>query len=103
MTFKHDAIVRAWLDGKTIQRQSGSDWYDVAPADFLGIVPAFSVSETFRIKPEKIKARFFKFNDGAKVCVLDYHKTIFSSLEHAIKYGNGNWVGDWFETPFEEK
>lgn len=54
--YKHDAIVRAWLDGKQIQvRDKPSElWRDYPEID-SGVVPAFPPRREFRIKPEPKK------------------------------------------------
>lgn len=57
--YKHDAIVRAWLDGKQIQvKAHGGGWREYAPG--CGCVPAFHPSEVFRIKPEPKKTVGYK-------------------------------------------
>lgn len=63
--YKHDAIVRAWLDGKTIQaRRIGTSvatytWSDVFPTHNASYVPNFSVEWEFRIKPETVRYRLY--------------------------------------------
>lgn len=49
----HDAVIRAWLDGKTIQYQHpvAETWNDVTRRGDEG-TPAFLKMETWRIKPE---------------------------------------------------
>lgn len=50
--YKHDAIVRAWLDGKTVQTLSGQDWQDIAPTPTTAnVMPYFSADRVYRIKP----------------------------------------------------
>ena len=50
--YKHDEIVRAWLDGKTVQRKEGTVWVDVSlPLQHAQAVPMFLAQNTYRIKP----------------------------------------------------
>ncbi len=49
----HDAVIRAWLDGKTVQYKHGGEWLDMLtqPGDG-GTMPAFLIHREHRIKPE---------------------------------------------------
>ncbi len=55
--YKHDAVVRAWLDGEAIQQQlHDGAWVDVNfkhPSD-AGCVPGFFSSASFRVKPAPV-------------------------------------------------
>lgn len=54
----HDAVIRAWLDGKTIQARligtmaDVSEWYDCPPVSEHGGMPGFFGDCRYRIKPE---------------------------------------------------
>lgn len=51
----HDAVIRAWLDGKAVQvRANGGDWVDIRDSVFdeEKSIPTFLRSLQYRIKPE---------------------------------------------------
>lgn len=52
---KHKEIVRAWLDGKIIQRKNdGCGWDDITHVDHTEFIPiAFSDTNTYRIRPKE--------------------------------------------------
>ncbi len=51
--YKHDAIIRAWLDGKVVQVRHGDKWADLSQPDNRSSLPAFDRAREYRIKPEK--------------------------------------------------
>ncbi len=74
--YKHDAIVRAWLDGKTVERREGERWVTLPEVQGHPYVPTFGTDSTYRIKPEdrivtfilyrsKIGVEYASFREGA--------------------------------------
>lgn len=54
---KHDEIIRAWLDGKTVEvfdgrRRDGAGWRALPSVGGTQCVPMFSADGEYRIKPE---------------------------------------------------
>lgn len=48
----HDEIIRAWLDGKTVQFKYGGEWISLSAVMAGKSLYAFHVSTEHRIKPE---------------------------------------------------
>lgn len=53
MTYIHEDVIRAWVDGKTVQVQSpDGKWYPLPPLDAqLMVTPAFAADCRYRVKP----------------------------------------------------
>ena len=68
MKYKHDEVIRAWLDGKTVQVLDGDDWKDCAPFNGLFYLPDFHVDWEYRIKPEP-KPDVVRYVNVYKSCV----------------------------------
>jgi len=97
MTYKHDAVIRAWLDGKTVQQQSrDGSWHDVRAINVYSTVPAFSVDESYRIKPETIKyRRAIKKYDGLYV-------TTVNTVSEAVNLSSSPYFVRWIDTEWQE-
>lgn len=97
MSYKHDAIVRAWLDGKTIQAK-GADgkWHDYAFTVATAYeVPWFSVSSTFRIKPEPVVVRYFRIDpEGPSqmfTCAPNFEQYVNSTSNSKVVWVDTEW------------
>lgn len=50
--YKHDAVIRAWLDGKVVQvKELDGKWSDMPPVEGRISLPSFSEKYEYRIKP----------------------------------------------------
>lgn len=86
MVHKHDKIIKAWLEGKSIQVQHDlGTWYNLPNCDAPGqAVPAFAPNLNYRIKPK----------DNYKKYLNVYHADKHDSLEDARKniWSNSGFV-----------
>ena len=48
----HDEVIRAWLDGKTVQLKYNGEWFDLGAVTSRKPVPYFDPHKEYRIKPE---------------------------------------------------
>jgi hypothetical protein len=100
--YPHDALVRAWLDGKTIQYldQSGhvlgGVWVDIEGPGEASKVPHLYRSGTeYRIKPVTVRYRLALMDSGGL-----YVSAITSlSEEHGFSRSKYfvRWLSDWTE------
>jgi len=99
MTYKHDAVIRAWLDGRTVQQQSRDcSWHDVRAVGILSVVPAFSEDESYRIKPEVVKYRRWLRDHGNGVYSIGT-VTFESSVSGTEKHHR---FVRWIDTEWQE-
>ena len=102
--YKHDAIVRAWLDGKQIQvRDEPSELWRDYPETDSGVVPAFPPHREFRIKPEPKKTVGYKRYIYHKICgtfgiAISQEKDIYrpDALEDFVKWIDTEWQYEEF-------
>ena len=96
----HDAVIRAWLDGKTIQLWSTKEgkWKDISALK-EGWNLYFSTDGQYRIKPTVIKYRMFlwKSNSGNR-----YVTTV--TPEEQARKPRDQWAGfvRWIDTDWQE-
>lgn len=62
----HDAVIRAWLDGKTIQVYYSDEWLDSQPIHGTNCIPLFHPQLQYRIKPTVLKYRKYIYNNGGR-------------------------------------
>lgn len=56
--YPHDALVRAWLDGKTLQYLDGDVWIDIAGRDTADKMPhLYRTGTDYRVKPVTVRYR----------------------------------------------
>lgn len=97
--YKHDAILRAWLDGKAIQYlPTGTDvWLDIEPASTATKTPHLYTDgrAEYRLKPIVLRYRVALVSDEG------YWTTTADSLleAHDIEERGDfvKWVSDWIE------
>ena len=98
--FKHDAVVRAWLDGKTVQiyNHSRNRWDDLSVCvDSPYSMPGFSKAHTYRIKPEVIQyKRWLGKNLGTKKPFVGIVHPCFSDPSHSEAFVR--WIDDDWKT-----
>lgn len=98
MTYKHDAVIRAWLDGKTVQHYSRDGrWEDIRTVDICVESPAFYVEESFRIKPNTIKyRRWLRGGNGChSVGSISFEDSVAGTEKH-------NLFVKWIDTEWQE-
>ena len=97
MKHKHDEVIRAWLDGKTVQACHTHGWMDIVPIGEYEKMPCFSVLREYRIKPETTKYRKYIYN---------YFGTLSVGLvneEHQIKATqNSTLFIRWLDSEWQE-
>lgn len=98
--YKHDAILRAWLDGKAVQYlPTGTDvWLDIEPAATATKTPHLYTDgrAEYRIKPVMVRYRVALFVSG------DQHWTVTAdTLEGECVLSErgafSRWLTDWVE------
>lgn len=97
--YKHDAILRAWLDGKAIQYlPTGTDvWLDIEPAATATKTPHLYTDgrAEYRVKPVTVRYRVALMS-GAK-----FWTTTVDDLEEERCLVTGSnfirWITDWIE------
>lgn len=102
--FKHDAIVRAWLDGKTIQTRAtpNSDWCEVHSCTNSGYCPKFRADEEYRIKPKMVQYRLFLWRSSINtVTVLTVNPNDHRTQPRDKWPGFIRWISDWNEIEVE--
>lgn len=99
--YKHDAIVRAWLDGKQIQaKDAHTGLWENYPTGNPDMVPAFPPHREFRIKPEPKKTlgykRFiFKNSFGFRVGLAQ------GDVEVAFDVSKQDYFVKWIDTEWQ--
>lgn len=98
--YKHDAILRAWLDGKAIQYlPTGTDvWLDIEPAETATKTPHLYTDgrAEYRIKPVTVRYRVALVRTGP---VLGAHAVSSLEGERGLSTSAGfvRWITDWIE------
>jgi hypothetical protein len=92
--YPHDAMVRAWLDGKTVQWLDVDDtWVDLAPPDAVKKMPLFYPTSKYRLKPITVRIRIGVMANG--------NPALAASLQQAdlLERRDGflRWLTDWQE------
>jgi len=98
MPYPHEELVRAWLDGKTIQFRENADiWLDMDGPDVATKMPHFYRSGTeYRVKPVTIRYRVALMTYGSVQRTYSV-----DSLEREQRAANDptfvRWISDWTE------
>jgi len=93
----HKDIIIAWANGAEIEYFSNQGKWVACPK------PIWHAECTYRIKPNVVKARAWRWNGDP--CVRTANTTIpfdITFLEQKIQEGQGMWVSDWFDIPLTE-
>jgi hypothetical protein len=93
-TYPHDAMVRAWLDGKDVQwLDVDGTWVNLSPPDAVKKMPLFSPSSKYRLKPVSVRVRIGVMANG--------HPHIAASLQQADLLERRDeflrWLTEWQE------
>jgi hypothetical protein len=98
----HDEVIRAWLDGKTVQSLDVAGWYDVSPAPNS---VTFHAVRQYRIKPAPV---VFRYRIGLlKLSVDGVPQQIFVKTcdgEKNIENSKGfkRWITPWLQAEYEQ-
>lgn len=89
----HDEVIRAWLDGKTVQIHYDNNWHDI-PSDIQ--LPNFHTTTKYRIKPEAKKYRVALMMYGPTLRMAWYHKdAVTECVENDSSFVR--WLSDWID------
>ena len=98
--YPHDELVRAWLDGKTLQYLDGDVWIDIPNANVADKLPhLYRKQDCYRIKPVTVRYRvaLLKFTDPRD----GYYTLAADSLQEERELSDRNdfvrWLTDWTE------
>ena len=96
--YPHDELVRAWLDGKTLQYLDGDVWIDIPNANVADKLPHLYRSSTgYRIKPVMVRYRVALLAQSNG----EHCPAAVDSLqeEHRLQGRPGfvRWLTDWTE------
>ena len=97
MKHKHDEVIRAWLDGKTVQACHTHGWMDIVPIGEYEKMPCFSVLREYRIKPETIKYRKYIYKYLGTLLV-----GVASMKSHIEASQNSPNFIRWIDTEWQE-
>lgn len=91
MTYPHAALIRAWLDGATLQYKEGDLWLDCEHVSVASKLPHLYRDGTdYRLKPVTYRYRVWLCNATGKLKVASSLKeeTVANSL-------GATWIADW--------
>lgn len=98
--YKHDAILRAWLDGKAIQYLPfGTDvWLDIEPAATATKTPHLYTDgrAEYRIKPVTVRYRVALFASGDQYWTVTVD-TLEGECALSERGSFSHWLTDWIE------
>ncbi len=93
MTRKHDALIREWMDGRSMQYKDGDIWMDMEQYETCRKMPHWYIDGEYRPKPVTYRYKTYAKADGSLHVV--------SSLEEetaVIRAGlAAKWLDDWKE------
>ena len=93
MTYPHDTLIRAWLDGKTLQFLDNGVWVDCEHVSTAAKVPhCYRNGTQYRIKPRLLRYRVYLLPSTGQCKVA----TTLQDADVADKLG-AQWVGEWCE------
>jgi len=101
MKHPHDALIRAWLDGHTVQYLErdvigGDLWRDLDPPHRVAKLPHFYVADQYRLKPFSARVRHALLRQGAASTVgTAVSLEAAALLERADNFVR--WLDDWQE------
>lgn len=91
MTYKHHALVQAWLDSKPVQYLLDNTWVDLQLPHMVDKLPHFYVNKSYRLKPLENRTRVAMTKSGTKtVNTLEQEFYIKNSKE--FLYFVTNWT-----------
>jgi hypothetical protein len=91
---KHDALIRAWLDGKTVQYTAyDGAWTDLTGPDAVESLPRFYAASTYRLKPVAVRYRVWVDKLGAPHIASTLMQS--DTVEKLPTFGR--WLHEWTE------
>lgn len=101
MQYKHRDIVIAYVDGKQIQVNCGSDgWIDIPKFNHKnGFMTAFCNQNEYRIKPEGKYFRVYKDRYGNPSCLYAKNADTAERVNMALEESSffSGWLSEWTE------
>ncbi len=103
MTYPHDELIRAWLDGQAVQyldkSQSGElIWMDMPSPDKADKLPHFYRTDQYRLKPQTVRVRHALMR--SKVGGSTWINTATDMVEESViskEVSFIKWLDDWTE------
>lgn len=93
MTYPHDSLIRAWLDGKTLQYLDNGVWIDCEHVSVATKTPhCYRDGTAYRIKPRLLRYRVYMIPSTGQFKVA----TSLQEETVANKVG-AQWIGEWCE------
>lgn len=96
MKYPHDELIRAWLDGRTVQYRNGDHWRDIEAAATVDKMPHFYRDGAYRLKPEVFRVRHALMRTGVGTSVLTVHSLV-EEKDVAASPHFARWLDDWTE------
>jgi hypothetical protein len=97
MTYPHDTLIRAWLDGKTLQYLDGEVWVDCEHVTVASKVPhCYRDGTEYRIRPRIVRYRVWHHP------ATNQFKVATGMIEETVANKMGAvWLGEWCEEVME--
>jgi len=96
MPHPHDALIRAWLDGQTVQYLDGQLWRNIEPPAAVDKMPHFYSDQKYRLAPQVFRVRhaLMRASSGPWVTMVTNlaEETTISQRPHFVR-----WLDDWTE------
>ena len=84
--YKHDEVVRAWLDGKSIEQFSNGKWALIhTPVESASLLPAFHRNIQYRVKPKTETRKY-------RVALMDYGPITVAPRNYEQFSGYGHFM-----------
>lgn len=101
MTYPHDPLIRAWLDGKAVQyRAIDSDlWLDIEPAATARKLPHFYAdgSTEYRLKPVTVRYRVALLGNLPLGYWTNTVESLLDERDLTASPDFIRWLTDWIE------
>ena len=103
MTYPHDELIRAWLDGQAVQYLDTSAsgeliWIDMPSPDKADKLPHFYRTDQYRLKPQTFRVRHALMR--SKASSYSWVATAHDLTEESVVAGESafiKWLDDWTE------
>jgi hypothetical protein len=90
---KHDTLIRAWLDGKTVQFKLDGVWADLSAPEAVEKCPHFYPDSEYRLKPVTVRYRVWVDKLGAPHIASTLMQS--DTVEKLPTFGR--WLHEWTE------